>query len=216
MRKYGIENFTIEQIDEADNLEELGKLEYKYIEQYNSRDPNIGYNLSAGGETNQLDSNGRAKLSLKEVIQIREIYYMGELRCKECWELYKTKISYSAFQKIWEGTTWKSIMPEIYTNEMKILHSKQKSNPGSKNGNSIYSDKEVLIIRRYYANHSLQETYNIYGNKSKSIDGFRNIIKRSYKHIPIYNKKDKKWFLNNNVIDINEYNPVSTISESGE
>ena len=94
MRKYGIENFTIEQIDEADNLEELGKLEYKYIEQYNSRDPNIGYNLSAGGETNQLDSNGRAKLSLKEVIQIREIYYMGELRCKECWELYKTKISY--------------------------------------------------------------------------------------------------------------------------
>ena len=51
---------------------------------------------------------------------------------------------------------------------------------------------------------------------SKSIDGFRNIIKRSYKHIPIYNKKDKKWFLNNNVIDINEYNPVSTISESGE
>ena len=216
MRKYGIENFTIEQIDEADNLEELGKLEYKYIEQYNSRDPNIGYNLSAGGETNQLDSNGRAKLSLKEVIQIREIYYMGELRCKECWELYKTKISYSAFQKIWEGTTWKSIMPEIYTNEMKILHSKQKSNPGSKNGNSIYSDKEVLTIRRYYANHSLQETYNIYGNKSKSIDGFRNIIKRSYKHIPIYNKKDKKWFLNNNVIDINEYTIVTRSSESGE
>lgn len=32
MRKYGIENFTIEQIDEADNLEELGKLEYKYIQ----------------------------------------------------------------------------------------------------------------------------------------------------------------------------------------
>ena len=107
-------------------------------------------------------------------------------------------------------------MPEIYTNEMKILHSKQKSNPGSKNGNSIYSDKEVLTIRRSYANRSLQETYNISGNKSKSIDGFRNIIKRSYKPIPIYNKKDKKWFLNNNVIDINEYNPVSTISESGE
>ena len=216
MRKYGIENFTIEQIDETDNLEDLGKLEYKYIKQYNSRNPKIGYNLSAGGETNQLDDNGRAKLSLNEVIQIREIYYMGELRCKECWNMYKYKISYSAFQKIWEGITWKSVMPEIYTEEMKFLHSQQKSNPGSKNGNAKYSDEEVLEIRKYYVNHSLQETYNKYGSKSKTKDSFRGLIKTSYLYLPIYCKKEKQWILNNTIIDINKYNPVSTISESGE
>ena len=49
MRKYGIENFTIEQIDSADSIIKLGELERYYIEKYNSQDPNIGYNLSAGG-----------------------------------------------------------------------------------------------------------------------------------------------------------------------
>lgn len=54
MRKYGIENFKIESIDEtAKNLVELGKLERQYISQFNSRNPNIGYNLTAGGERNQ-------------------------------------------------------------------------------------------------------------------------------------------------------------------
>lgn len=51
MRKYGIENFTIEQIDSANSIIKLGELERYYIEKYNSQDPNIGYNLSAGGQT---------------------------------------------------------------------------------------------------------------------------------------------------------------------
>ena len=85
MRKYGVENFEIEQIDEASTLEELGQLERKYIAQYNSKNPEIGYNLSAGGGTSSLDDNGRTKLSIEDVLHIREIYGMGELRCKECW-----------------------------------------------------------------------------------------------------------------------------------
>ena len=160
MRKYGIENFKIEIVEETDSLEKLAQLEDYYINLYNSRDPNVGYNLSAGGQTNQLDANGRAQLTLNEVVQIREIYHMGELRCKECWEIFKTKISYSAFQKIWEGTTWKSIMPEIYTEEMKHLHASQKSNPGTKNGNAIYTDEEVIEIRKYYIEHTLKETFH--------------------------------------------------------
>lgn len=216
MRKYGVDKFTIEEIDRADNLEDLGKLEAYYIEKFNSRDPNIGYNISAGGETNQLDDNARARLTLKEVIQIREIYHMGELRCKECWEIFKNKISYSAFQKIWEGTTWQSVMPEIYTEEMKQLHSKQKSNPGEQNGNALYSDEEVLQIRKYYVDHNLQETYDKFGSRSKNKDSFRGVIANSYKHLPIYSKIKKIWLLKGKEIDINNYNPVSTISVSGE
>ena len=216
MRKYGIENFTIEQIDSADNIAKLGELERYYIEKYNSQNPSIGYNLSAGGQTSQLDDNGRAKLTLKEVIQIREIYHMGELRCKECWQMFKDKISFSAFQKIWEGVTWKSIMSEIYTEEMKALHSRQKSNPGSQNGNAIYSDEEVLEIRKYYVDHTLQETYEKYGERNLSKSGFRGVLDKSYSYLPIYSKLKKQWLLKGNVININEYNPVSTISESGE
>lgn len=216
MRYYGVDKFTIEEIDNTDSFKTLGELERKYIKEYDSTNPDKGYNITAGGEANQLDANPRAKLSLEEVIQIRQIYSMGELRCRDCWKLYQDKISFSAFQKIWEGTTWTSIMPEVYTEESINLHQGQKSNPGSKNGNAIYTDEEVLEMRKYYINHSLKEVYEKYGTKSKSKEGFRGVLDRSYQYLPMYSKKNKCWTLNGEPIDINNYNPVSTISGSGE
>lgn len=65
---------------------------------------------------------------------------MGELRLKECWQLYKEKISYSAFQKIWDGVTWRGILDWVYTKENIQIHKNQKSNPGSENGNSLASE----------------------------------------------------------------------------
>lgn len=216
MRKYGFENFTIEEIDSTEDFRELGRLERYYIQLYDSQNPDKGYNITAGGESNQLDANPRARLRVSDVIQIREIYSYGELRCKECWKLFEDRISYSAFQKIWEGITWRSIMPEIYTESNKLHHSAQKSNPGSLNGNAIYSDEEVLEIRKYYVNHTLSETYEKYGNRSKSKDSFRSLIANSYRHLPVYSKIKKIWLLNGDEVNINNYNPVSTILESEE
>ena len=216
MRKYGIENFTIEEIDKADSFEELGQLERKYIREYDSQNPEKGYNITAGGERNQLDANPRARLTVEEVKHIRELYSMCELSCKECWQIYKSKISFSAFQKIWEGTTWKSIMPEVYTKENIEIHKIQIKKFGGDNRNALYSNEEVLEIRKFYVTHSLTETYNKFGSKSTSKCGFRNLIDRTYSNVPMYLKKNKCWTLNNKIIDINNYNPVSTILESEE
>lgn len=216
MRKYGIENFTIEEIDNTDNFKELGELERYYIKLYNSQDSLLGYNITAGGESNQLDGNPRAKLKVEDVVQIREIYSYGELRCKECWKLFEDRISYSAFQKIWEGVTWQSIMPEIYTPENKLHHSNQKSNPGCLNGNAIYTDEEVITIRKYYVEHTLSKTHTLFGGRSKSKDSFRGLIANSYKHLPIYSKTKQVWLLQGQPIDINNYNPVSTIPGTRE
>ena len=215
MRKYGVENFSIEQIDSTNDFKKLGQLEREYIQIYDSQNPNRGYNLTAGGESNQWDANPAAKLTYDEVVQIREIYAMGELRLKECWQLYKEKISYSAFQKIWDGVTWRGILDWVYTKENIQIHKNQKSNPGSENGNSLASEQEILEARRYYVNHTLEETYNKYGN-GYSKNGFRGALTKTYSHIPIYSKVKKQWVLNNEIIDINNYNPVSTISVSGE
>jgi group I intron endonuclease len=216
MRKYGVENFTIEEIDNTNDFKELGILERHYISFYDSQDPNKGYNLTAGGESNQYDGNPSAKLTVAEVVQIREIYAMKELRCKECWELFSDKISYSGFQKIWDGTTWKGIMDDVYTKENISLHTRQKSNPGSSNGNALYTESEVLEIRKYYVRHTLQETYDMYGSRSSSKVSFRQIIDKTYANIPIYSKVKKQWFLKGKVVNIDNYNPVSTISVSGE
>ena len=50
IRKYGIENFDIEVIDEASSLEELNEKEIYWIDKLQSRNPSIGYNLAKGGE----------------------------------------------------------------------------------------------------------------------------------------------------------------------
>ena len=49
MRKYGIENFSIEEIDNANSLDELNKKEIYWINKLNTKIPN-GYNLVDGGD----------------------------------------------------------------------------------------------------------------------------------------------------------------------
>ena len=206
MRKHGLENFSIEQIDETDNFEELGKLERKYIELFESMNPNKGYNLTAGGEKNQFDGNSQAKLSIKDVVKIREMYKEKKLKIREVYEFYSDKLSFSGFQKIWLGESWKGIMDEVYTKENIDFHNKQKGKNGEDNCLAKYTNKEVLEIRKYYVNHTLKECFEKYGRKSKSILSFRNLIDSSYKNIPIYSKVKKKWQLNNNEIYLEEMN----------
>lgn len=54
IKKYGWENFTSEIL--ADNLtrEQANELEIEYIEKFNSQNPEIGYNISDGGNTNSV------------------------------------------------------------------------------------------------------------------------------------------------------------------
>lgn len=50
MQKYGIDNFSIDILD--DNIqtkEELDTLEIKYIKEYNATNPHFGYNVELGG-----------------------------------------------------------------------------------------------------------------------------------------------------------------------
>lgn len=62
MRKHGIENFTIEQIDTASSLEELNIKEKTYIKALNTLSPN-GYNLDNGGGAQNCHPDTRAKIS---------------------------------------------------------------------------------------------------------------------------------------------------------
>ena len=205
MRKYGIENFKIEQIDETEDFKILGEKERYYIKLYDSRNPEKGYNLTAGGERNQWDANPSAKLTYEEVVHIREIYDMKEMRLSECWKLYSDKISYDAFQKVWEGATWKGVLDEVYTEENKQYYSHRKELPGEKNGNALYTNKEVLEIRKYYVNHTFQKTFEKYGSRNTSKRGFRGIIDKTYSNIPKYSKINKVWLLDGKEINIDSF-----------
>lgn len=72
LKKYGLENFSVEVVAEGKTIEELCMLERQFIAAFNSNDPDFGYNLTDGGEhiagwhhTDQARANISAALSGK-------------------------------------------------------------------------------------------------------------------------------------------------------
>jgi hypothetical protein len=57
IKKYGLENFIKEVIDETEDYKELSKREISWIEKLNSTNKKIGYNISTGGDGGDTLSN---------------------------------------------------------------------------------------------------------------------------------------------------------------
>ena len=62
IKKYGKDNFMIEEIDGANNLSELNYKEWLYILNFNSVAPN-GYNLKEGGNNKKYSSISKKRMS---------------------------------------------------------------------------------------------------------------------------------------------------------
>lgn len=60
--KYGLENFSFEEIDSANSIDELNEKESYWIEYYKSTDPNLGYNLKGGGANQYLTLEVKIKI----------------------------------------------------------------------------------------------------------------------------------------------------------
>jgi group I intron endonuclease len=66
MRKYGVENFTIETVQTASSKEQLNGLEQRIIAALKANTPSIGYNMTIGGDGgagHTLSIEGRRKVS---------------------------------------------------------------------------------------------------------------------------------------------------------
>lgn len=222
MRKYGYINFNIETIDtSATSEEELRDLETHYILKYNSI--NNGYNDSYNNYCIQKTSHASV-LSESDVIHIRKLYALQTFGPKHWYrEFFSNKLTFGGFEKIWEGLSWPHIMPEVYTKERLQYYKRyREGRQGEFNNFAIFKDNEVLEMRKYYINHSASKVYDKFGKdengkpkcKQSSIE---HVLRGStYRHIPVYKKHKKKWMLHGEEVDIEKYNPVSTISESGE
>lgn len=122
-RKYGFENFEYTVLAEAKTVEELNGLEIYYIAHYNTQVPN-GYNILSGGynasnpkseETKQKLMKAHASLSEEEVIALRIAYKNHESPSKIFKEKYEGKMHYNSFLNIWTGSRYKTIMPEVFS-----------------------------------------------------------------------------------------------------
>lgn len=189
IQKYGKENFSFEIIEEC-TIEQLNQRETYWINHFNSIEN--GYNCSVGGDQQSIGSNnGRAILTENEVKIIRTAYNNHERR-KDVYKQFEDKITFSSFARVWDGTSWSHIMPEVLTEENKKYYSKEATN-GEKSSNAKLTDEEVIKIRERYVSENAKTIYKDYESRC-SYNTLQQILwGRTYKHLPIYKKKEKKW-----------------------
>lgn len=189
IQKYGINAFTYEIIEEC-LPEELDEKEKYWIAYYNTY-KGFGYNCSEGGGNNRGENNGRTKLTNKDVAYIRECYDL-HMRRREVYENLKDKISFSGFASIWDGSSWKEIKQEVYTEENKRYYMYEATN-GEKSKTASLTDEEVMICRNRYVKETAKEIYKDYKEKI-TYQAFQAMLwGRTYKNLPIYSKKRKEW-----------------------
>ena len=100
----------------------------------------------------------------------KDIWGMGDDVIKkyriEQYELYKDKINYTGFHKIWLGKTWKHIMPEVFSESNIAYHTHDTGNTGIANGRAILTAEDVRIIRHRRDNgDDMKTVYNDYESK---------------------------------------------------
>lgn len=114
------------------------------------------------------------------------------MRQREVYKQFKDKITFGSFARIWDGSTWKEIKPEVYTEENKHYYMYEATN-GEKSVTATLTNKEVMICRNRYITETAKEIYKDYKEKI-TYQAFQAMLwGRSYKNLPVYSKKKKEW-----------------------
>ena len=188
IRELGLENFTFEILELCDESQ-LNEREDYYILKFDSIDN--GYNKIRGGQDNIGESNSNSILKESDIYFIRECY-KHHMRQRDAYEYFKDKITFGYFRVIWEGTSWNYIHMDVYTEENKKYYSSEATN-GELSDRAIFSNDEILELRKRYVNETASEIYESVKDKCKYNTLQQILWGRTYKDIPIYDKKSKKW-----------------------
>lgn len=189
IKKYGADAFDFEVIEECP-LDKLDEREKYWITFYNTY-KGFGYNCNEGGGNSRGENNGRTNLTNEDVIYIRECYDL-HMRRRDVYQKFQDKISFGGFASIWDGSTWKDIKMEVYTEENKNFY-KYHATDGANSDKAKFSNEEVLQMRERYVNEDARSIYEDFKDRC-SYQTLQAILwGRTYKDLPIYKKKQKTW-----------------------
>lgn len=181
LKKYGIENFTFEILEETPlDKNYMNEREIYYISYFNSY--NKGYNETLGGNSS---FNQSKNLTEQNVIDIRKRKQNGESPTKVFLD-YENLIKYSTFQKIWQGEYFKQIMPELYQDKKFLKELEKNLKRGENHSSAILSEKEVIDIKTRRRNgEKRKDVFQNYKEKI-TINGFDGIwYNKKWKHIQV-------------------------------
>lgn len=190
IHEIGVENFGFEVVELCEQ-NQLDLREEYYINFYKSNVPGYGYNIVRGGQHNIGESNSNVKLTEKDVYNIREAYNNHE-RKYDVYERFKHKVTSSYFSSVWEGTSWKHIHYDVYT-EQNLEYYKRGTCVGENSDKAIFTNEEVLELRKRYVNESAREIYESVKDRC-TFQSLQCILwGRYYSNVPVYDKRNKVW-----------------------
>lgn len=178
MRKYGVDNFKLEIIENC-SIEELDEKEKFYISLFKSNDREFGYNLSNGGQKTfglKGERHSQAKLTQEEVNEIKFLLKTTTLNSREIIAKYPKVKSTDLISQINTGRIW-------YDEKEKYpLRPTYYGSPGTKNPSAKFSKEQIIAIRKKYKNGAIiNQLAKEYGVNFRTIKNIVNYI--SYKDI---------------------------------
>lgn len=177
-RKYGLENFSFEVIEEC-AADELKNKERYWIKYYNTYER--GYNMTPGGDGVQLlgERHPNHKLTENDVKYIRELWASKTISTREMYYEFSDRIGKTGFKKIYTWQTWKNILPELNTEENRRWHRENKKSYISNFGVNITLQEFENIKTRFLNGESMQSIYSDYKDRYSNYHSFYNAnIKR--------------------------------------
>ena len=91
------------------------------------------------------------------------------------------------------GKRWSSVGDFTYP-----LRKEPIIRKGSQNGRSVFSDEQVMDIRKRYVNESGRKIYEDYKDICSYTALERVLLGKTYTYLPIYKKKEQRWINPNN------------------
>lgn len=142
MKKYGVDNFTLETLEEVER-EQLNNRERYWIQYFKSNQKQFGYNISSGGQDSfglSGERHSQAKLSLTEVKEIRMLLATSKLTLEDIAKRFS--ISKSSICMINTGKTWRD------ENIQYPLRDTYTGSPGEINPKAKLTNKQVINMRQ--------------------------------------------------------------------
>lgn len=146
MRKYGVENFTIEEVKRVFQ-DEWKEEEINMILSLGGYENPASMNSSPGGEGfGSGEDSIVALLKNSEVLEIRKRRFNGESK-KEVFKDYSDKITFNGFESVWLENGYLNIGTQYFLNKEKS-ELISLANRGSKNGRAKLTEEIVFEIRK--------------------------------------------------------------------
>lgn len=192
LRKYGFEKFNYEIltiVKDSISTTDLEQLEIYYIAYFDSY--NNGYNMNIGG--NYTSSN--KVLNEQQVYEIKDLIINSTLSFCEIGQMYN--VNDTLISQINKGKIWTRVFSDKYP----LRDDTYFQNKGETNPNAKLSNEQVMQLREEFVNKTLDEVYQLYPSLCSKSEMKKILYGVQFQHLPIYKKRQQKWFLNGTCID---------------